>query len=202
MFSIDIYVLMNVWPRVVTLNKLTASDSSLRSELLHSLKQWGCVLYPTDTVYGVWTIDTPEFRTRVGEFKDRDMGAIPYSVIAPSYKRIDQTYEMTDWSAKQIWNKHTQRFQWRWITCVFGHDRPWVRYLWEHPMQILVTELWVPLITTSANLRGYPTISSYAEFELYETTKKALIDRRVDWWVLAWASSVLIDVINDRILRQ
>lgn len=38
-------------------------------------------------------------------------------------------------------------------------DLIWVRYLPDHPIQQFVIELWEPLITTSANISGQPSVT-------------------------------------------
>ncbi len=49
-------------------------------------------VYPTDTVYGIGAIHTPENVEKIFAIKQRDTKKM-FSIIAPSFERIQKNYE-------------------------------------------------------------------------------------------------------------
>lgn len=195
--------------RVVSILELEDNIAWVRDELIRDLKAWACMIYPTDTVYWIGTIDDERYTHTVWAFKERDMDRIPYSIIAPSFSWIDETYppstgahQKYSWMHSELLRKSLhEEFPWRWITCIFDREHSWVRHLNSHTIQTIIEAVWQPFITTSANLTWHPTITEIKDLDSYPTSKKALINRCIDWGVLDGPWSVIIDVVSWTLLR-
>lgn len=105
-------------------------------------------VYPTDTIYGIGAIYTPENREKIYAIKSRDTKK-QFSIIAPSFDRIikDYTTDKTIEGLKDYLEKYHG------VTYIFDYDRPGVRII-KHPFQSFVEKLGEPFITTSCNITG------------------------------------------------
>lgn len=175
-------------------------------------------IYPTDTIYGIWAIVTPETITKIDRAKSRLPGK-HYSIIAPDFDRIQQYFNV--WSTiEQERTTYQQQAPTRWLTLllplkegdswqtsVWRQDLSllsststiWVRYLWDHPFQSFVTQLWQGFITSSCNISWTPPITAIEQ--LSETVKQH-IDICIDGWVLDGQSSIVIEYTTGNIIRS
>lgn len=148
-------------------------------------KNGALFVYPTDTIYGVWGIVTWDVVDKINNIKQRLPGK-HYSIIAPSFDRISDHFKVWDdfessWIS--LYQEHgplTLLLPIRYSECrddsINHHETKdlesfdptlltqsnmvWVRLiLLPHPIQQFVIELWEPIITTSVNISGQPSIT-------------------------------------------
>lgn len=170
------------------------------------------LLYPTDTIYGLWGFITPEVVNTINQIKQRPWEK-SYSIIAPSLERIPHYFAVPDPFTSER-TKRMMRFPWRWLTLLLPlrNDRPrdidfslvsttnivGVRLL-RHSFQQEVYALWKPLITTSANLSWHPTITHPDQLT---AGQKNLIDIILDEGEIHSDPSVIIDRQTGTIIRK
>lgn len=167
-------------------------------------------VYPTDTIYGIGGITTPQVITKITSIKNRPSGK-SYSIVAPSFSRVDMHFQVSSQSMHirpTYSSQHPGRGitlllkpkpEYRYLSSLLSENEYiWVRIL-SHPFQERVTYLWEWFITTSANISGNPSITSLDELT---SEQKKLIDYGVDEWGKNSLASVIIDVWWDRIVRN
>lgn len=168
-------------------------------------------IYPTDTIYGLWAIVTPETIQRIDTIKQRQSGK-HYSIIAPDVAWIVNHFDVSPTFAQER-DQWKQDFPTRGLTCVlplreaFHNSSPLallsptftvgVRLL-DHPFQQFVHNLQSPFITTSCNISGEAPITSISNIpsELSEH-----VEVIIDGWDLRGQPSVVIEYQTKKILR-
>lgn len=118
-------------------------------------------LYPTDTIYGLWWLVTPEVVSKIKHIKQRQENK-HFSIIAPSFDRV-QEYFFVDQDfpqERQAWyDKYgpltilCERKYPSFLSFVSNNPLVGIRFL-HHPFQGVVSNLWEPFLTTSANISG------------------------------------------------
>ena len=149
-------------------------------------------VYPTDTVYGMWAIYTPENIDKIIDIKQSPDRWQP-SIIVPHFEWIKKRFPQADIEKmkKQLEHYHG-------VTYIFDYQKPWMRII-KHPIQEFVTHLDEWFISTSCNLSWQPTIK---EIKDVPPAIAAKIDYIIDggiWWGKA---SVLIDFVSDKITER
>jgi len=150
-------------------------------------------VYPTDTIYGIWAIYTPENVEKIFAIKQRDTKKI-FSIIAPDFKRILNNYK---WS---ITNDKLQEYlnSYHWVTYIFNYNRPGVRII-KHHFQKFVEKLGTPFITTSCNISWEPIITEVKNIPQDIADKVEYI---IDGGTLWGKPSVLIDFVSNKIIER
>lgn len=109
-------------------------------------------VYPTDTIYGIGAIYTPQNVAKVFSIKKRDEKKM-FSIIAPDFGRIMQQYPKTHQEVlERLLNEYHG------VTYIFDYYEPGVRII-KHPIQDFVKRLGKPFITTSCNIAGEPVVT-------------------------------------------
>lgn len=70
--------------------------------------QGALFVYPTDTIYGLGAIVSPESIEKITVAKQRQ-GGKHYSVIAPSFKWIEKCFEVSE-SFQTEWEQRKEKF--------------------------------------------------------------------------------------------
>lgn len=76
-------------------------------------------VYPTDTMYGIGALYTPENAEKVYAIKKRDEKKM-FSIIAPSFQRIKDNYQ-TSATIEQL---QLYLHAYHGVTYIFDHNRP------------------------------------------------------------------------------
>ena len=163
-------------------------------------------VYPTDTIYGIWALYTPENVEKVFAIKPRDSKKM-FSIIAPSFQRIEENHK---WSTT---NNATERSElheidydtlpeylekYHGVTYIFSYEKPGVRII-KHPMQNFVEALWMPFITTSCNIAGEPVVIDIKNIpEEIASKVDYIIDGGIGWG----KPSVLIDFVSNKVIHR
>lgn len=154
--------------RIVSLEQFLEEEDFF----LEEWSKWKIFVYPTDTIYGVWSIITPYAIKTIDTIKRRNTWK-HYSIIAPSFSRVEEHFDVTDFEQYRVETKSTLEL-WRGLTVlcriqdefagsiwiVSSNDKVWIRLV-DHLIQGFVQELWQPFITTSANISGDTSIVSH-----------------------------------------
>lgn len=156
-------------------------------------------VYPTDTVYGIWAIYTPENIDKIISIKQSPDRRQP-SIIAPSFERIKENY------ANEMSKLHEVHYDklpeyldtYHGVTYIFDYNKPGVRII-KHPIQDFVTHLWEAFISTSCNISWQATITDIKDIPSEITTK---IDYIVDGGIGWGKASVLIDFVANKIIER
>lgn len=172
--------------RTISLNEFIAHQDFYIAEA----KANKIFVYPTDTVYWIWAIYTPDNVQKVFAIKQRDDKKM-FSIIAPTFEWIQKNYLVP--SPKSQLPKLLNRYHG--VTYIFDYTKPGVRII-KHPMQTFVEKLWAPFITTSCNRAGEAVITEIKD--LPEEIKNK-VDYIVDGGTLWGKPSVLIDFVADKI---
>lgn len=171
-----------------------------------------CVfLYPTDTIYWLGGLVTPQVVEKIKAIKQRPDDK-HFSIIAPHIQRIRENFVIHD-EIETEWGKYKQQFPWRWLTLLLPlrQDRPpttdfsllsassriGVRLI-DHPFQEIVAKCGEPFISTSANLSWQPNITNPSQLT---NEQLQLIDYIIDVWTIDAPSSVIIDYETKQIIR-
>ena len=160
---------------------------------INEVKTGKIFVYPTDTIYGIGGIYTPETVEKVFEIKPRDTKKM-FSIIAPSFQRIEENYEVPSPKSQlpELLNKYHG------VTYIFSYEKPGVRII-KHPIQNFVKELWIPFITTSCNIAGEPVIINIKNIPEEIASK---VDYIIDGWIGWGKPSVLIDFVAKKIIER
>ena len=113
-------------------------------------------VYPTDTVYGIGALYTPENVLRIQSIKQRDPNK-RFSLIAPSFDWIAKTYALEEKNISLIELQNYLNL-YHGVTYIFDYNQPGVRII-KHPIQTFVEALGDGFITTSCNISGEPVIT-------------------------------------------
>lgn len=123
--------------------------------------------YPTDTIYGIGSIISPETVQKIDQFKRRQSGKY-YSIIAPSFGRMKDHFQVDTSIEEERANQSAlhgpltvllPKKKSAFLSDISDNDRVGVRYL-IHPLQVFISKLQQPFITTSVNLSGKPSLTS------------------------------------------
>ena len=174
------------------MKKLTFSEFMKNLDFFaQEARNWKIFIYPTDTIYGIWSIWNEENVKRIAKIKKRNRNKI-FSVIAPNFEWIFEKYKeqinSINSSSNSLsilnWNKiseellKNQLISYHWITRIFDYNKPGVRIL-KHDVQKFVEKLWDAFITTSVNISWKKAItdltksgreiitSTFATFEVW-----------------------------------
>ena len=150
-------------------------------------------VYPTDTIYGIGWIYTPENVEKVFTIKPRDTKKM-FSIIAPSFQRIEENYQVPNPSSQlpELLEKHHG------VTYIFSYEKPGVRII-KHPMQNFVKALCIPFITTSCNIAGEPVVIDIKNIpEEIASKVDYIIDGGIGWG----KPSVLIDFVSNKVIER
>ncbi len=166
------------------------------------LQQETIIIYPTDTVYGIWSIITKQTAQRIATIKQRPASK-RFSILVPSFERIDEHTSLSTRS-EQLWSDYSQTYNTNTLTLLLPvkktssfpwdaiSDSPviWCRHLGDHPIQALVTALWAPIITTSCNISWQqPITTAHQAVEQFGDLDLVIID----WWPCLWSPSTIIE---------
>jgi tRNA threonylcarbamoyl adenosine modification protein (Sua5/YciO/YrdC/YwlC family) len=185
-------------------------------EYLSAAEAGALFIYPTDTIYGIWAIVSPETIAKVNTAKQRLSGK-HYSIIAPSIDRVATYFEVDD-DIEKKWQDYQKRFVGRWLTLLLparngGLPTPngtmpwtllshnhiiWVRLL-QHPFQDFIEKLGQPFITTSCNISGAETIDTP---DTIPSSMKPHVRYIIDDGELDGQPSVVINWSNHQIVRS
>jgi len=149
-------------------------------------------VYPTDTVYGIGSIYSPENVDKIFAIKKRDQQKM-FSIIAPNFERIQKEFPHADIPLLQ---KHLETYHG--ITYIFNYGIPGIRII-KHPFQNFVEALGEPFITTSCNISGEPIITDIKNLPQEIADQ---VDYIIDGGILGGKPSVLIDFVADKIIER
>ncbi len=162
-------------------------------------------LYPTDSLYGLWCIITPENIERINTIKHRQEWK-HYSLIAPSFDWIIEHFDV-DQTIKTKRQKRYDLYGPLTLLCkrkdpdfygyVSSNILIGIRMI-NHPFQDIITQTGLPFLTTSANISWLP----YQE----ETIQKDFAET-VDYYITSTAyrthkPSTIIDRCTEKILHR
>ena len=159
-------------------------------------KVWKIFIYPTDTIYWIWSIWNDESIKKIAEIKHRNWNKM-FSIIAPNFD-----YEwIVNW-CKKFWisidKLEDQLAKYHWVTRIFSHERPWIRII-KHDFQHFVENLWMPFITTSVNISWDVAAT---EVNLINKEIADNVDYIIDDWICAGKPSVLIDFVDGKVIER
>lgn len=171
------------------------------SDINYYLKQaysWKIFVYPTDTVYGIWSIIKSKCIDKIYDIKWREKTK-SLSIVAPNVAWIKKFFVVPDNLEEIIEDyfydyhgitlllrkKDIESFMW-----ISLNEKVWIRIL-KHPFQRFVEKLWEPFITTSANISWDGAIS---DLEFLDPQIAQSVDYIIDWWELYGKPSVIIDL--------
>lgn len=169
-------------------------------------------IYPTDTVYGIGWIYTPDMVNKIFAIKQRDVKKM-FSIIAPNFDWILKNYvndsEHVTWATANILREaknHETIIEtlkqylaiYHGVTYIFDYHQPGIRII-KHPFQTFVENLGEAFITTSCNLAGEPTVT---ETQNIPAELSDRIDYIINAWPLEGKPSVLIDLVENKIIER
>lgn len=139
-------------------------------DALTALRNGGCVVYPTDTAYGIGC----DFRNeraiqRIMSIKERQHPK--FTLIAASLEQVEQFFPLTP-AARALAQQH-----WPGPLSIVVSDRFSVRVPDEPIARQLAEGVGAPILATSANKSGNPTLYDV------NTIKKELGEEAVDAWI-------------------
>lgn len=149
-------------------------------------------VYPTDTVYGIGAIYTPENQKKIFAIKRRDEKKA-FSLIAPTFQWIQEQYHITPDFAEKL---PAYLDQYHGVTYIFDYNTPGVRII-KHPIQEFVQTLNEGFITTSCNISGEPIVTQISDIPKEIADE---VDYVIDGGILGGKPSVLIDFVADKII--
>ncbi len=172
---------------------------SNQEKYIQEAVQWKIFVYPTNTIYWIWWMVSPDVIQKIHKAKQR-LEWKHYSIIAPHFDRIKDHCLVSDsiqQERKDLRELHgpvtlllkkkehfdTQRL-------LSSNDLIGVRHLWDHPMQSFVEALGHPFITTSANISGKTQITSPDHIN---QSQFSAIDYCIDHWELVSDASTIIN---------
>lgn len=174
---------------------------------IREMQQNKLFVYPTDSLYGIWWLFSHENIQRIAEIKHREIWK-KMNIIAPSWERIDNNFIVhnKDFLIDSLSQYHGVTFVLEpknnspiaLYGASYDNNTIWVRIL-KHPFQHIISELWQPFISTSANHAWEPNIK---KIEDLNPDIVAHTDYIIDWWEVIWIPSVLIfDSTKDILIR-
>lgn len=185
------------------------SHSSHIDQIVAQWKSDKIALYPTDTLWGIWSTISVHNILRIKHIKSRSADKLFMSIIAPSRSRIEQHGRCVDIKLLQ------QQFElYQWVTYIIplqttyvsryqsvdltADDTIWVR-ICNHPIQDIVARLWEPIISTSANISGQTNSLSYDEINPEIAHQ---VDFHIIWELLYAKPSTLINTLTGEIIMR
>jgi tRNA A37 threonylcarbamoyladenosine synthetase subunit TsaC/SUA5/YrdC len=145
--------------RIISLEKFLEEED----HFLEEAQRWKIFVYPTDTIYWVWSIITPYAIKTIDMIKQRKSWK-HYSIIAPNFQRVEEHFAVENFE-KYRTNMKSSLQAWRWLTVLCSIKDIYADSVWvvssnqkvgiriiDHPIQSFVRELWQSFITTSANI--------------------------------------------------
>lgn len=173
---------------------------------INQANAWKIFIYPTDTIYGLWTIISDNSIAQIKNIKNRWQNK-NFSIIAPDNERIKHNFITTsDFDSKL--NYYLNKYHWITLLCtrkdpnflknISINEKIGIRIL-NHPFQEFIKKLWQPFITTSVNISWQNHIKEINEIpnEIYKS-----VDFIIDEWKLDGKPSILIDIYNDTIKQR
>ena len=149
-------------------------------------------IYPTDTVYGIWALYTPENVDKIIEIKQSSDRWQP-SIIVPNFEWIQKRFPEAD-----IKKMKKQLEDYHWVTYIFDYNKPWMRII-KHAIQDFVISLNEWFISTSCNLSRQPTIVDIKDIpEEIANKVDYIIDGGIGWG----KPSVLIDLVSNKVIER
>ncbi len=142
-----------------------------KEEFLQNMKQGKLFIHPTDTIYGIGCDATNDIAVnKVRLVKERS--SMPFSILVPSIDWIHENCEVDknaeEWIAKlpgpytlvlKLKNKDAVPQSVNPGTDTIGVRIP------KHWFSDIVTELGVPIVTTSANITGHDFMTDFENLE-------------------------------------
>ena len=169
-------------------------------------KVWKTFVYPTDTVYGIGGICTQEVMQNICNIKKRTINK-HFSVIAPDISWIKDNFIVWDHFENTL-KKLLNKYNWITMLAIKKQDNflPWISTnnkiglrILKHPFQDFIYKLWVPFLTTSANISWS---DSQWNIKTISDTILSKVDYSIDWWQLLGKPSTIIDLENNSIVRN
>ncbi len=167
-------------------------------------------IYPTDTIYGIGAIVTPETIALINETKQR-LPNKNFSIIAPHFSRIKKHFENTE-NIEAQWQQRQDKYPWRWLTIllepkeIYHKQAQLLSYnhlvgvrLLQHPFQDFVAQLDKAFITSSANISWQKNITSLQDIDPKVAQH---LDYFIDNGILENLPSIIINWLNWKILRE
>lgn len=160
---------------MITLDILSLMDMTLVSLVDKTF------LYPTDSLYGLWAFVSYENVLKINNIKKRSPGK-SYSIVAPSYTWIEENFVVKDFynTRKDYYTSYgpvtvlCKRRDPSFLSYVSDNDYVGIRII-DHPFQQFVEKIWLPFLSTSANISG----------EWYnEDAMKTLFSDTVDYYII------------------
>lgn len=153
---------------------------------------------PTDSLYGIGGLFTHENIEKIADIKHRNMGK-KMNIIAPTFEWIFDNFNVKnpDFLLECFNTYHAVTFilepkNHTWSISLYETEYDdntiWVRII-KHPFQELITKLWKPFISTSANFAAGRNIKNINELD-NDIFKK--VDFVIDWKDVTGIPSVLI----------
>ena len=147
------------------MNRIDAHDfKETMQNYRQAAQKWKIFFYPTDTIYWIWWVVSPESVWIIDEIKQRDPGK-HYSIIAPSFKRITKYFKVDKNTLEAQWTERQTTHGgitvlmelklWYDFNLVSHTNVIGVRII-DHWFQEFVEFIWQPFITTSMNTSGNP----------------------------------------------
>lgn len=174
--------------------QLITLDQFLENQpfFIQEAKSGKTFIYPTDTIYGIGWIYTPEMVNKIFAIKQRDTKRM-FSIIAPSFDWISKEYPEANIDELKMYlnNYHG-------VTYLFDYDQPRIRII-KHPFQTFIENLGETFITTSCNIAGEPPVADTKDIPA-ELSEK--VDYIIDGWILDGRQSVLIDLVENKIINK
>ncbi len=174
--------------------QLITLDQFLENQafFIQEAKSGKTFIYPTDTVYGIGWIYTPDMVNKIFAIKPRDVKKM-FSIIAPNFDWIWKEYPEANIEALKIYLQNYHG-----VTYIFSYETPGVRII-KHPFQTFVENLSEPFITTSCNIAGEPIITNTQNIPAELSDR---VDYIIDGWMLDGRPSVLIDLVENKIIER
>ena len=156
------------------------------------------IIYPTDTIYGIGAIATPENKQRINQIKQRPANQL-LSVIAPNEQRIRDNYQ-TDSIEQTLSNENLQHYleKYHGVTFIISREKSAVRLI-KHPIQKFVQQLQQPLVSTSVNTTGN---NNCTHIDDIDPTILPHIDYIIDNGPLTGQPSVMVNLVTGEIIKR
>ncbi len=194
-FHISIFSPFNLSTFISKHMKIIQLDDFLAQKDIYiaEAKSGKIFVYPTDTIYGIWALYTPENVEKVFSIKPRDIKKM-FSIIAPNFQWIEENYEVPNPTSQLTELLH----KYHGVTYIFSYEKPGVRII-KHPIQKFVEMLGIPFITTSCNIAGEPVVIDIKSIpEEIASKVDYIIDGGIGWG----KPSVLIDFVSNKVIER